>query len=101
MPWIEGTWVGEAPTLEELSTEQCECCNCPGVQLHVCLIRNDNKIRDCQRIKRPPYKAICNLCAGSMAGLSDDLFRGQWSVETRAILKTICFVGNEIIKRMK
>jgi hypothetical protein len=90
--------------VEELLTDPsdrtCECCASDGVLLAA--YRMDNpKVKEDYRLRNiPPFKVLCSLCAGTMTGMWDEYF--EYNDENAIqIMKTICYVGNEILKAIQ
>jgi hypothetical protein len=98
MPWEKGRWVGPEPTVDELEAEECDCCRAEGVPLHVSRIDYGRSYEAREREDVPPFRAICELCDGTMASTWDQANRHGDSIE---ILKAICFVGNAILKAIR
>jgi hypothetical protein len=98
MPWEKGRWVGPEPTVEELGAEECACCRAEGVPLHASRIEYGPLHESYGRDDVPPFRAICDLCAGTMASTWDQHGRHGDSAE---ILKAICFVGNAVIRAIR
>lgn len=103
MPWNNWKWDGPRPTVEQLIPEEserdCNCCNAKNVPLKVYQFPNGSeRYKASQEADKPPFKAICFLCANTLAGVRDDYPHARGA--TLDILKHINFVGNEIIKRL-
>lgn len=102
MPWVDGSWRGDDPSLAALIPEpedrECACCEAKGVPLKVYIFGSaTNRYRQALEEGVPPFKALCFLCASTPAGNRDDYSYCQG--DTLDLMKHINFVANEIIRR--
>ncbi len=76
---------------DELVIGECSCCESENVKV--------NEFSPSVVSKTEQTRLLCNLCASTMTSTLSDSTRGEMShVE---IMKTICFVGNEVIKQIR
>jgi hypothetical protein len=101
----DGIWTGPDPTVAELFDEdeemECQCCGSKGVPLKAFLAGTDGIWREqARRGKDAPFRALCSLCAGTMTSVWAD-YPKQHDYEITEMMKTICFVGNSILKEIR
>lgn len=96
--WLGGRWEGDEPTLLDLgylSDAACDCCRAERVPLRVSRLDDGRLYAIREATDEPPFWAICDLCAGTMASTWVQYDHERNEAE---ILKAICHVGNAILR---
>ncbi len=101
MPWTDGRWTGDTPTVEALfeggDPPECRCCTSVGVPLEVFSMCSGSRDYEFARSRdEPPFRALCAICANTLLGAYSE-YPQQHDFDALETMKVIAFVGNLVL----